>query len=156
MRKLNPAYLEKAAREVNRSPYFELISMEIKALQWGGCRLEVAIQGKHLQPFGQVHGGVYASLVDATAFWAVYPQLDEGLGMTTVELKLNYLKPASEGILIARGKCLRAGKTICLGEASVEDDQGLLLAHGTSTMMVLRDLKFQGESSFPKKFLEME
>jgi len=154
MRKLNPKYLDAVIREVNQSPYFSLIAMDIKDLEWGQCRLEVVVQERHLQPFGQVHGGVYASLVDATAFWAVFPQVDEGLGMTTVELKLNYLEPASGGILIARGKSLRVGKTICLGEASVEDEGGRLLAHGTSTMMILQDLKLQGESSRPKKFLD--
>jgi len=154
MRKLNPEYLDSVMREVNQSPYFSLIAMDIRDLEWGRCRLEVAVQERHLQPFGQVHGGVYASLVDATAFWAVFPQVDEGLGMTTVELKLNYLEPASGGILISRGKSLRAGKTICLGEASVENEGGRLLAHGTSTMMILQDLKLQGESSRPKKFLD--
>ena len=115
MKKLNPEYLDAVMKTVNHCPYFSLIAMDIKELEWGRCRLEVAVQEKHMQPFGQVHGGVYASLVDATAFWAVFPQLKEGLGMTTVELKLNYLEPASGGILIARGRSLRVGKTLCLG-----------------------------------------
>ena len=88
-----------------------------------------------------VHGGVYASVVDAAAFWGVYPQLDEGVGITTVELKLNYLAPTSSGLLVAKGKSIKVGKSICLAEAFVEDKTGKLLAHGTETMMVLKDLK---------------
>lgn len=154
MRQLNPAYAEAAAREINRCPYFALISMDIKELGWGNCRLEVTVQEKHLQPFGVVHGGVFASLVDATAFWAVYPQIDEGMGMTTVELKINYLEPASRGILIGKGRSLRVGKTLCLAEAFVEDEKGSLLAHGTSTMMLLKNLGLKGESQWPRKFLD--
>ncbi len=111
------------------------------------------IEEKHLQPFGMVHGGVYASVVDAAAFWAVYPQIDDDFGITTIELKLNYLAPTSSGILIAKGKTIKVGKSLCLAEASVEDEAGKLLAHGTETMMVLKDLKLQGHEELPPKFL---
>ena len=153
-RKINPDYVEAVKEEVNGSPYFSLISMEIMTLDWGECRLDVAVQERHLQPFGLVHGGVCSSMIDATAFWAVYSQVDQDLGMTTVELKLNYLEPANAGSLIARGKSLRVGKTLCLGEASVENEEGRLIAHGTSTMMILRDLKLQGTNPWPPKFLD--
>lgn len=154
MKTLNPEYVKMVAREVGKCPYFRLLSMEIRDLEWGKSYLEVAIQAKHLQPFGMVHGGVYASLVDAAAFWAVYPQVEEGVGMTTVEMKLNYLAPASEGVFVGKGKCIKVGKTLCLGEAAVEDQAGNLLAHGTATMMVLGDLRLHADNPFPPKFLE--
>lgn len=154
MKTLNPEYVKMVAREVDKSPYFKLLSMEIRDLEWGRSRLEVVIQDKHLQPFGMVHGGVYASLVDAAAFWAVFTQADEGMGMTTVEMKLNYLAPASEGVFVGKGKCIKVGKTLCLAEASVEDRAGNLLAHGTATMMVLGDLRIRADGPLPPKFLE--
>jgi uncharacterized protein (TIGR00369 family) len=156
MKKLNPEYVSSVRALVNRSPYFELLSMEINSLAPGQSSLEVTVQKKHLQPFGMVHGGVYSSVVDAAAFWAVYPLLEEGVGLTTVELKLNFLAPASEGYLVAKGRSLRTGKTLCLAEASIVNRKGALLAHGLATMMILRDLKLQGEQSLPPKFLERE
>ena len=127
--------------------------MHITNLDWGASRLEMTVEEKHFQPFGMVHGGVYASVVDAAAFWAIYPQIDNDFGITTVELKLNYLAPISSGSLIAKGKSIKVGKSICLAEASVEDETGKLLAHGTETMMVLKDLKIQGQEELPPKFL---
>jgi uncharacterized protein (TIGR00369 family) len=127
--------------------------MHITNLDWGESRLEIGVEEKHFQPFGMVHGGVYASVVDAAAFWAVYPQIDNNFGITTVELKLNYLAPISSGSLIAKGKSIKVGKSICLAEASVENETGVLLAHGTETMMVLKDLKIQGHEELPPKFL---
>ena len=127
--------------------------MHITDLGWGESRLEMAIEEKHLQPFGMVHGGIYASVVDAAAFWSVYPQIDDDFGVTTLELKLNYLAPTSSGSLIAKGKSIKVGKSICLAEASVEDKTGKLLAHGTETMVVLKDLKTQGHEALPPKFL---
>jgi uncharacterized protein (TIGR00369 family) len=156
MKRLNPAYVTFVFEHVSKSPYFNLISMPLTALTWGECRLELVVQEKHTQPFGTVHGGVCASLVDAASFWAVFSQLDEGLEMTTVELKLNYLAPISEGRLIAKGRAIKTGNTICLGEASVEDEKGRLIAHGTSTMMILRGLNVLGKSKMPRKFLDEE
>ena len=153
IKQLNPDHVKEIAKIINSSPYFSLLSMKIRSIYRGKCNLEVKIQEKHLQPYGMVHGGVCASLVDAAAFWAVYPQTAANIGLTTVEIKLNYLAPASEGHLIARGKSIKVGKTICLGEASVEDDKGNLVAYGTSTMMVLDSVKIQGQSKLPPKFL---
>lgn len=154
MRHLNPDYIEAVGKHVNTCPYFSLLSIEIKELSWGQAVVEVLVQEKHLQPFGIVHGGVFASLLDAAAFWAVYTQVPDDLGMTTVELKLNYLAPLSAGRMIARGKSLRVGKTICLGEASIVNEEETLLAHGTSTMMILKDLKIQGVTQGPSKYLD--
>ena len=109
MRRLNPAYLEAVTQKVNLSPYFELISMEVTDLELGESRLKIAVNKKHLQPFGNVHGGVFSSLVDAAAFWAVYPEIEEEKGLTTVEMKLNYLAPASKGVMLAKGRRMRRG-----------------------------------------------
>ena len=152
MRNLNPEYIKAVQKSVNGCPYFSLLSMEILDLKWGESLIEIPAQEKHLQPFGIVHGGVFASLLDAAAFWAVYSEVSEDLGMTTVELKINYLAPLSTGRMIAGGKSLRVGKTICLGEASIVNGQGILLAHGTSTMMILKDLKIQGAEHWPSKY----
>jgi len=90
---LNPKYIEAVTGLVNRSPYFSLLSMEIKELEWGTSLLEIQLEEKHLQPFGSVHGGVMASVIDAAAFWAAFHQVEKGMGLTTVEIKIN-LNPA--------------------------------------------------------------
>ncbi len=152
IRKLNPAHVAAILKTVNTCPYFTLLSMELKAFDLGESHLEVEIQQKHLQPYGIVHGGVCASIADAAIYWAVYAGREETVGLTTLELKLNYLAPVSTGRLTAKGKILKSGKSICLGEASVEDDKGNLIAHGTSTLMVLDSLKIHGQSQYPPKF----
>ncbi len=147
--RINPKYTEALAMIVNRCPYFSLLSMEIKDLQWGISLLEVQLEEKHLQPFGMVHGGVIASVVDAAAFWAVFPQVDKGKGLTTVETKINYLAPAQKGKLLAQGRCIKMGRSLALGEAQVKDAKGILVAHGTATMMVVPDLHIPGYEDLP-------
>lgn len=152
MKTLNPAYVEAVRASVNPCPYFDLLSMEIKTLGWGEATLEITAREKHLQPFGIVHGGVFASLIDATAFWAGYSRAPADVGMTSVDLKLNYLAPLSRGKMLARGKCLRAGGTLYLSEAAITGESGELLAHGTSTLMVLKNAAMNAR--LPAKFLE--
>ena len=154
LKKLNPAYVAAIAKTVNTCPYFTLLSMELKSFELGESHLEIETQEKHLQPYGIVHGGVCASLADAAIYWAVNSAMDENVGLTTVEIKLNYLAPVSAGRLIAQGKCIKIGKSICLGEAYIEDKKGNLVAHGTSTLMVLDSLKIQGHSQLPSKFID--
>ena len=141
------------AGQVNRSPYFELISMTLESLSWGEASLKIGVAQKHLQPFGVVHGGVCAALVDAAAFWAVFSQVPENRTLTTVELKLNYLAPVFDGELVGTGKCIRVGKKLGLGEATVVDASGRLAAHGTSTLMVLDSLPVDPAADMPPKFI---
>lgn len=151
MKKLNPEFIKSVTEKVNTSPFYELTSMAIEEIAWGKCIMEVAVQRKHFQPYGMVHGGVYSSLVDAAAYWAVFTQINDDAKMITVEIKLNYLAPASAGRLIARGKSIKIGRTLCLGETAIENSEGKLLAHGTATMMVLHDLKIEGDFDLPPR-----
>jgi uncharacterized protein (TIGR00369 family) len=97
------------------------------------------LKNHHLQLFGIVHGGVLATLIDTATYWAVYLRLPEGAGLVNVDLKLNYLKATSRGLLRAEGCAIRNGQTLCYSEASVYNSANDRIAHGTSTLMVLPD-----------------
>ena len=71
----------------------------------------------HLHPFSMVPGGVFVSLVDEAAYWALYAEVEEGKWMATVEMKLNFLAPARAGKLVAEGRRIKLGRTLGLGEA---------------------------------------
>ena len=133
----NPAYLQAIRDSVRHAPYPELIGMTIEALAFDSCRIELELGERHLQPFGIVHGGVLATLIDTATFWAAFLRLPEDAGLVNVDLKLNYLKAVAHGHLRAEGHCLRAGRQLSYAEASVFDAAGELVAHGTSTLMAL-------------------
>lgn len=154
MRRINPDYMAMALRQANESPYFKLQSMELKEFDIGESLIEIHLEQKHLQPFGFVHGGVFATIIDAAAFWAVFAEVDEDLGMTTVDLNLNYLAPAVTGTLIARGRSIKMGRTLGLGEAQVQDQDGRILTHGTSTLVVVSGFSLSGGHPMPPKFIE--
>lgn len=153
MMRINPEYIQRVSELVNRSPYFTLQSMKIVAVGLGFSHLEIDLEKKHLQPFGLVHGGVFASIIDAAAFWSIYYSIeDPNAGATTVDLKLNYLAPAVSGKLIAKGAQIKLGKTLGYAEARVTNAEGRLLAHGTSTLMILQKNGLVLDRPLPPKF----
>ena len=154
MKAINPEYVEKVNQLVNRCPYFDLLAMKISKVGAGFSEVEINLAQKHLQPFGFVHGGVYASIIDAAAFWAVFYDIDDpDTGVTTVDLTVNYLAPTASGKLIAKGRQIKMGKTLGYADAEVTDASGRLLAHGTSTVILLPGQGLKGQSPLPPKFI---
>jgi len=151
MRALNPAYVAELIERVNRAPFVRHLTMRLAAIEPNRSVIEVAAGEQHLQPFGIVHGGVLATLIDTATFWAVFLDLPDGAGLVNVDLKLNYLEPAKPGPLRAEGRCIRAGRSISYAEAHVTGDDGTLFAHGTSTLMALPGKGFRLATP---KFLE--
>ncbi len=153
MRLLNPDYVKQVCEGVSKAPYFTLLSMRLSSFDVGSSVLEIDLEDKHLQPFGFVHGGVFCSIIDAAAFWAVWGEVEEADGITSVDLKLNYLAPAQQGRLVAVGRKIKLGKTLGLADVEVTDSAGKVVAHGASTLMVIPGFRFQGQDGLPSKFV---
>jgi uncharacterized protein (TIGR00369 family) len=151
--KPNPEHIQHLAALVNTTSFPALLSMRMRRLEPGAAEFSIDVEEKHRQLMGVVHGGVLATLIDTAAFWAVYYAIeDERRWLTSVDLKLNYLAPATEGTLIATGRQIKAGATLCYAEATVSDAAGKLLAHGTSTLMIMPVTGPAARAELPPKF----
>jgi uncharacterized protein (TIGR00369 family) len=89
-------------------------------------------------PLGAVHGGWPATLLDSAMACAVHTTLPAGQAYTTVEFKLNCIRPITEatGRVRCEGRVVNAGRTIATSEGSLLDASGKLLAHGTETCLI--------------------
>jgi uncharacterized protein (TIGR00369 family) len=141
-RVFNPLYRERLFALIDGAPFVRHMRMRIADLAWGGASFEMAPAEFRMQPFGVIHGGNIATLIDTATFWACYLSLDsDDDGLASVDLKLNYLAPARVEALRCTGTLIKAGKTLSYAEAEVRtagDDR--LIAHGTSTLMRLPGL----------------
>ena len=99
---------------------------------------------RHANPMGTVHGGVLCDLSDGAMGMAWASELAEGETFTTLELKINFLKPLWNAKLRAEARVLRRGQTIGLVECHVRDEKGDLVAYATSTLMTLRGERAKG------------
>jgi len=93
---------------------------------------------------GTLHGGILCDMADAAMGMAYAATLDEGETFTTLELKINFLKPVWTGKLVATGRVVKSGRTIGLVECDVVDDKERLVARATSTCMTLRGDEARG------------
>jgi uncharacterized protein (TIGR00369 family) len=105
-------------------------------------RVAVALQptDAHLNPSGTVHGGVTAALLDSCMGLAIRSMLEKGFGSTTLEFKISLVRPITPetGQIRAEGKVLNCGRRVGTAEGRVTDAQGRLLAHGTTTCLILK------------------
>jgi len=137
-RVLNPLYRQRLFALIDGSPFVRHMGMRITDLTWGGATFELAAAEFRLQPFGVIHGGNIATLIDSATFWACFLAMDsDDDGLTSVDVKLNYLAPARVEPLACTGTLIKAGKTLSYAEAEVRAGDGRLIAHGTSTLMRL-------------------
>ena len=137
MKSPNPEYIRRLKQTVKDAPYPRHMAMELAEIEMDAAVATLRLAECHMQPFGIVHGWVLATLIDTATFWAAFLRLPDGDGLVNIDLKLNYLKAVREGVLRAEGRCLRHGRSISYAESSVMDEDGDLLAHGTSTLMAL-------------------
>ena len=159
MRHINPEHIAAILKMINRGPYLELLEIRVCELGIGYARLETDLHEIHYNPFGAVHGGVYSSVIDTATYWAVYCELEEQTGFTTIDLSVNNLSALREGKVFTEGKSIKIGHSICLAEATVKDSRGKLLAYGTSKLMILNAdqsvenaFKAMGYDPLPPKF----
>jgi len=124
--------------EVPPAPVMELVGMRIVEAEPGRTVFELEAGPQHANPMGTLHGGILADVADAAMGSAYASRLDEGESFTTLELKLNFLRPFWSGPLVATAETVGGGRTVGLVSCRIVDEQGRLVAYATSTCMTLR------------------
>lgn len=130
---------EAIKEHVNSSAYYQLLGFEVVELAQGYARLRMPASKKLLQFQGAVHGGAVYSMADAAVAVALVTTCNPGEQVLTIEGKINYLAPVSEGEEIwAEARLVQRGRQIALGDVEVKGDEGRLVAKGLITYMVVR------------------
>lgn len=104
-------------------------------------RAVVAVEpdDSHLNPTGTVHGGLAATLLDSCMGLAIRTTLDKGVGSVTLEFKISLVRPITPdtGLIRAEGVVLNCGRRVGTAEGRITDREGRLLAHGTTTCLIV-------------------
>ena len=128
------------AGELPPPPIAELMGFRGIEAEPGRAVFEIVPGERHYNPIGSVHGGVALTLLDSAMGCAVHTLLEAGVGYTTLEVKANFVRPilADTGPVRCEGVVLHAGSRVATAEGRVTDEAGRLLAHGTTTCLILR------------------
>jgi uncharacterized protein (TIGR00369 family) len=134
------------AGTLDEPPVAQLVGFHMTEVEPGRVVFELDVRPQHASPLGTLHGGIVCDLADAALGCSHASLLEEGEAFTTLELKVNFLKPVWSGRLVAEGRSLKFGRTIGLSECRVTDEHGSLVAYATSTLMTLRGEAAEGRS----------
>jgi uncharacterized protein (TIGR00369 family) len=123
--------------EATPPPIAQLIGFKLIDIQPGQTTVEFQAGPQHANPMGTLHGGILCDIADAAMGMAFFTLLDEGQSFTTLELKINFLKPVWNARLTAIGRIVKAGRMVGLAECDVTDEGGSLVARASSTCLRL-------------------
>lgn len=117
-----------------------LLGMDFDEIEFGKVVASLAPRADFSNPLGTVHGGIHATMLDSVMGCAVHSALPAGVGYTTLELKVNYVRAVqltSERIT-ATGTTIHVGGKTATAEGRIVDENGKLVAHGTTTCIIFR------------------
>jgi uncharacterized protein (TIGR00369 family) len=127
------------AGDLPAAPIAEPLNFRLVEVEKGRALFEGTPAPNLLNPLGAVHGGWALTLIDSACGCAVHTELAAGTGYTTVETKVNFTRPIAPdgGPVRCEGRVLSHGRQIATAEAQLRSAEGKLLAHGTSTLIIL-------------------
>ncbi len=127
--------LQRLLTAVQQSDFYQLLGMEIVEVKPGYSKLRVLFRKALTHAGGVGHGGVMASIADSCIACALFGMMENPaeLGISTIEMKLNYLRPFKEGEMIAEGRIIQKGSSIAVGEMDVHDGKGVIYGKGIAT-----------------------
>ena len=121
--------------------FWRHLGIEVEDAREGWVRLRLRIRDEIRNAVGApLHGGVLSALVDTAvggALSTMHEQSAGGVGQSTLELNVSFMSAARDGDVFAEGRILRRGRTVAVGEASITDGAGRLLAVGRATYMIV-------------------
>jgi uncharacterized protein (TIGR00369 family) len=134
---LTHAQLRRIQKALTTVPFARLIGIELEDIDSGTATLAVNVRKELMQNQGVVHGGAIAALIDTATAFAIISLLPPREKVTTVNLAISYLRPATEGRLKAVAKVVRAGRRLFVVSADVFDNEGTLITTALSTYVKL-------------------
>jgi uncharacterized protein (TIGR00369 family) len=120
------------------APVAKLLGMKLASAGPGLATFTMDVDERHHNPMGSVHGGILGDLADAAMGYAVISTLSADETFTTVEYKVNFLRPAFAGKLRCHARVDTRGKTIAYAVADILNEEGKVVAKAVSTNLIIK------------------
>lgn len=130
---ITQAHEQEAAAALANIPFARLLGFELIDLEPHTARIKLKMRDELRQPYGILHGGATASLIDTTMAFAVRTCVPQEIQTSTIDLTVHYLRPHSQGEIVCTAKVERCGKRILTVSAEVRNESKKLIASALST-----------------------
>src|ERR1700720_3983772 len=141
---------------LTKVPFNTLLGMRLHRVHRDGITIDCTLRNDLRNSAGAAHGGIAAAMADAAVGIAIQRHFGGGRRITTVELKINYFLPVTEGRIFARSHLLRIGSTLCVGNVDLTDEHGRAIGTAIVTYMFINppavrrsDLESQASARVP-------
>ena len=121
-----------------KNPFWSLLGMEVAGIKKGWAKIRLPFTEKLANGIGVAHGGAIFSPADSAVGMALVGLTTKDESISTLEMKINYLKPLTEGEIIAEAKIVHKGTMTAIGDVEVKDGTGNLIAKGLATYAIVK------------------
>ena len=127
-----------AAGDIPPAPMAGHIRMQLVEVERGAVTFHCHPDESHYNPLGTVHGGLVCTLLDSALGCAAHTTLPAGTGYTSIEIKINYLRPVTpdSGPLICVGRVTKEGRRVTFAEGEVRDKTGRAVATASGSLLI--------------------
>jgi acyl-CoA thioesterase len=134
---LNPRFKESLLDWMKtRNPFWSLLGMEIIEVKKGWAKIRLPFTEKLANGLGVAHGGAIFSPADSAVGMALVGLINKNQNISTLEMKINYLKPFNSGAIVAEAKIIHKGTMTAIGDVEVRDEKDNLIAKGLATYAI--------------------
>jgi uncharacterized protein (TIGR00369 family) len=124
------------AGEKDLNPYLDYFGITLEEVREGYARFRMPFRPEYLQVRGFLQGGLIVALADEAIAHAAMTVLPPAFGITTIELKCNFLAPVKKGELIAEASIFKKGRTLIIGDCLVKDEDDRAVLRCTATFLM--------------------
>jgi acyl-CoA thioesterase len=123
-------------RMKKRNPFWSLLGMELVGVKKGWAKIKLPFSDKLTNAVGLMHGGAIFSPADSAVGMALIGLIDRDQNISTLEMKINYLKPVRGSAIIAEAKIIHKGAQTAIGDVEIRDENDTLIAKGLATYAI--------------------
>lgn len=138
-----PNYVERVRASFGRQRAMALLGAQLRTVLPGQTEIVLPFREELSQQHGFIHAGIVTAIADSACGYAALSLMPLGVGVLTIEFKVNLLNPASGARLVARGQVVKPGRTlmVCTADITAEQEDGSArpVALMQATMMVVRE-----------------
>ena len=121
-----------------KNPFWSLLGMEIIEVKKGWAKIRLPFSEKLANGIGVAHGGAIFSPADSAVGMALIGLINKDENISTLEMKINYLRPFTSGEIVAEAKIVHKGTMTAIGDVDVRDDKDTLIAKGLVTYAIFK------------------
>jgi uncharacterized protein (TIGR00369 family) len=141
----DPEFRNRILDSFSRQPFMTLVAAEMNHIEAGETEVRLPYRADLTQQHGLFHGGLIGTLADVAGVYAAYTLMPASHSLLTVEFKVSFLRPALSGMLVARGRVIKPGRSLTTSQSDIYCETGGKVTHCATAIITMMALAEQSD-----------